>query len=410
MLQFVKFLFWIFYILVNSSVQGIEMQVVKPEKVGMSSEKLLSVDHQMNQHVNNKLLSGGVIMIARQGKVVHHEAYGFTDLVTQSPMQKDSLFFIASMTKAITTTAALILVEENNIALDDPITDYLPELKGLKTALGIKQTPLLRKITIRDLMRHTSGLSFSTAGSFSIEDTRDERLGKIVASFSITHAPGSLWDYGISTDLLGYVVERVSKKTLYDYFEQRIFKPLGMVDTHCWLPPKKRNRLATLYSSYEKGTLEADLSPAEVSLSSKQKFCSGGGGLISTAPDYMKFLMMIEAGGSIDGVTILRESSIQLMRENQLPDNHGWINLNDEPEPREGLHFGLGFSVRDKLSAWDPDSRLGEYGWGGLFSTHYWVSPKDRLIVVTFEQTLPYSSMTARSVKGLIYDALQSEE
>ena len=233
-----KLILLTFFAVFNSSVTWPEMKLVEPEQVGMSSEKLSVVDHVINQYVSKRRLSGGVIMIAREGKVLHHKAYGFKDIAAQDPMKKDSLFSIASMTKAITTSAALILVEENRMALDDPITDYLPELNGLKSTLDIKQDPLPRAITIRDLMRHTSGLTYSADIDLSIEDTLDERLSKIAVGFSINHRPGSLWDYGISTDLLGYIVERVSGKTLYKFFKQRIFNPLDMVDTHCWLPLK----------------------------------------------------------------------------------------------------------------------------------------------------------------------------
>ena len=386
------------------SVKVISMDT--PESVGMSSTKLSLVDKKMEQLIDNGNIPGAVIIIARNGSVIHNKSYGFRDLETKSRMKKDSLFWIASMTKAITTAAALILVEEDKIKLDVPITNYLPEFKQIYKGDGTNPEFVKREIMVRDLMRHTSGLSPSSRAKFLPEDELSDRIRRIIEEFTLSRLPGTLWNYSVSTDLLGYIVERVSGKPLYDFLKQKILDPLGMVDTHCLLPSEKRNRLATLYRSEEDGGFQSD----DSLLNYNPVLCSGGGGLISTAPDYMRFLLMISAGGSLDGVTILKEESTRSMYHNQLPDGHGWIQLDSEPGPRHGLKFGLGFSVREQLSDWDPDSRVGEYGWGGAFGTHYWISPKDGIVAITFEQVLPHSFLTERAVKGLIYDAINDSD
>jgi len=272
-----------------------------------------------------------------------------------------------------------------------------------------------REMTIRDLMRHTAGLTYGFFGDTPVDQLygkanvldRDADLSEMTAKLAklpLLYEPGKDWVYSVSVDVLGRVVEVVSGKPLADFFQECIFAPLDMNDTGFFVPAEKVGRFAVNYGSDGKGNLTVRDAAATSHYLTDPKLLSGGGGLVSTARDYMRFLMMVEGGGQLHGVRVLSEDAARLMTTNQLPDGVGWIKFGDEV--REGVGFGLGFSVRVKMSDWDPQGRIGEYGWGGAASTHYWVSPKDDLIVITLEQIMPYSFQTEFAVKGLIYDAI----
>jgi CubicO group peptidase (beta-lactamase class C family) len=393
-----------------------EIQVVPPTDVGMSAEKLAKVDAAMEELVKQKRIAGGVVMIARHGKVVHFDAYGLRDIENNQPMEKDSIFRIYSMTKAITTAAALMLHEEGKLNIDDPVSKYIPELKEVQVIKGDEIVPVTGEMTIADLMRHTSGHGYGWEGNkkydaaFQKADPLNTRvplsrmqtkLGDIPLQFE----PGTRWLYGISIDVLGRVVEVASGQTLLSFFDERFFKPLDMKDTGFYVPADKVHRFANNYNSDGKGKLmiadDARTSP----YLEQPLFESGGGGLVSTARDYMRFLLMIQGDGEFQGKRYLKPETVAMMKTNQVPKSVGWIKFGNEI--REGVGFSYGFSVRSKMSSWDPDGRIGEYGWGGMASTHYWASPKDDLSVITLEQILPYSFLTEFKVKGLIYDAIE---
>lgn len=395
-----------------------ELPVAKPESVGMSSERLAKVDAVMDNLVKEKKLAGGIIMIARQGKVVHLKSHGMMDLEAQKPMRDDALLRIYSMSKAITTVAALTLYDEGKLKLDDPVSKYLPEVKNSRV-IG-KDGPSVpdHPMTVRDLMLHTSGLTYGASG-IEASDKKyrelkvmdfDSTLAQMAAKLGdvpLIFAPGTDWSYGISTDVLGRVVEVVSGKTLDVYFQERIFSPLDMTDTGFSVPADKLDRFAANYTSDGKGNLTLREAAKDSEYLKQRKLLSGGGGLISTARDYMRFLMMVAQGGELGGTRILKQSTVNLMTTNQLPESVGWIKFGGQV--REGVGFGLGFSVREKMSDWDAQGHLGEYGWGGAASTHYWSSPKDDLIVITMEQTMPFTFLTEFAVKGLIYDAIEKK-
>lgn len=392
-----------------------ELTVATPEAVGMSATKLAKVDETMEQLIKEKKLAGGIVMIVRHGKVTHWKSYGLMDIEANKPMRDDAVLRIYSMSKSITTAAALILYDEQKLELDDPVSKYLPEFKTM-TVQG-KDGPITapREMTVRDLMLHTSGLTYGGSGiEASDKPYRElkvmdfdsnlaqmtEKLGKVPLVF----APGSDWGYGVSTDVLGRVVEVVSGKPLDQFFQERIFAPLEMNDTGFFVPADKVDRLAANYASDGKGNLTLREAPSKSEYLKNRKLLSGGGGLVSTTRDYMRFLVMISRGGELDGQRILKESTVKLMTTNQLSKDL-WTHF--PGQPREGVGFGRGFSVRDKMSSWDPDGRVGEYGWGGAASTHYWTSPKDDLTVITMEQTMPYSFLTEFALKGLIYQAIE---
>ncbi len=395
-----------------------ELPVVKPEDAGMSSERLAKVDAAMDGLVSEKKLAGGIVMIARHGKIVHLKSHGMMDLEAKKPMRDDAVIRIYSMTKAITTAAALILYDDGKLGLDDPVSKYLPELKECQVQTKDGPITTFREMTVRDLMLHTAGFTYGNSGidasdkkyrELNVMDfdstlaQMTEKLGKVPLVF----APGTDWMYSVSIDVLGRVVEVASGQSLDDFFQKRIFTPLDMKDTGFFVPAEKLERFAANYNSDGKGNLTLKDGTAGSEYLKNRKLLSGGGGLVSTARDYMRFLVMVSCGGELEGVRIVKPQTVTLMTTNQLPESVGWIKFGGQI--REGVGFGLGFSVRSKLTAWDPQGRVGEYGWGGAASTHYWTSPKDDLIVVTLEQTMPYSFLTEFAVKGLIYDAIEKK-
>lgn len=397
-----------------------ELPTAKPEDVGMSSDKLAKVDALLKQLIAEKKLAGSTLVVSRHGKVVHFQSEGLMDVEANKPMRNDAIVRIYSHTKAITTAAALMLCDDGKLSLDDPVAKHLPEIKGVQVQGQDGPAAPATEMTVRDLMLHTAGFSYGNSGVAAADKAYREanifapnttladmtaKLGRVPLSFD----PGKEWGYSVSIDVLGRVVEVVSGQPLDEFFERRIFKPLDMHDTGFFVPAEKVDRFASVYTSDGKGTLTLkSLSPKDAPLPyeylRRPSLLSGGGGLVSTARDYLRFLTMISRGGELDGVRLLSADTVRRMTTNQLSEQVGWIKFGGQP--RTGVGFGLGFSVRVKMSEWDPQGRVGEYGWGGAASTHYWTSPKDDLIVVVLEQTVPYSFLTEFAVKGPIYDAI----
>ena len=396
----------------GQSVDGLKL--VLPERVGLDAKKLGLVDKKMKELIAENRLSGGIVVVARKGKVAHFGTYGKRDLENDLPMEKDTIFRIYSMTKSITSVAALMLNEEGKLNLDDPLSKYFPLLKKMKVLGKGKLVEMDREVTVADLLRHTSGLTYGRTPHKEINQAhkdagvldRDKKLVPMINGMNkvpLLFQPGSDWQYGCSTDVLGGVVEVAAGIPLDQFFRDRIFKPLKMEDTGFYVPASKANRFAANYN-YRGGKLSLKDDPKTSKYLENPTFKSGGGGLCSTASDYMRFLLMIENGGKLDGKKYLKKKSVKLMTTNQVPKEAGWVTFGNQI--REGVGYGHGFSVRVKMSDWDPDRRVGEYGWGGAASTHYWISPKDDLVVLTLEQVMPYSFITEWALKGLIYDAL----
>ena len=393
-----------------------ELPFVSPAEVGMSAEKLAKVDAAMDELVNQKQIPGGIVMIARHGKLVHFKAYGQRDIETGLPMEKDSIFRIFSMTKSIVTAAALMLHDEGKLNINDPVSKYIPELREVRVTKDDDSVPAAREMTIADLMRHTAGYGYGDSGNAANDRAFQtvnplntkvplSRLQTRLDELPLMFEPGTDWEYGISIDVLGRVVEIASGQTLLSFLDQRFFKPLDMKDTGFYVSSDKVDRFANNYNSDGKGGLSIADDAKTSRYLQKPLFEGGGGGLVSTARDYMRFLLMIQGDGEFQGKRYLKPETVAMMKTNQVPESVGWVTFGDEV--REGVGFSFGFSVRDRMSDWDPDGRIGEYGWGGMASTHYWVSPKDDLCVITLEQVLPYSFLTEFKVKGLIYDAIE---
>jgi CubicO group peptidase (beta-lactamase class C family) len=401
------------FCLFATKVTAREIPVVSPAEAGLSETKLAEVDRFMERQVSDHKIAGGIVMVSHAGKIGFFQIYGRMDLEAGKPMRADTIFRLYSMSKAITTTAAMRLYEAHKIGLDDPVSKYIPSFANLKVAAPEGLRAPTREMTVRDLMRHTSGLTYgggpeALSKAFNeLKPLQSKDLAEMADKLSripLAHDPGADWTYGVSTDVLGRIVEVVSGESFDVFLRKNIFEPLDMKDTAFNVPAEKLARFAANYTRTN-NTLRVIDVPAESTYAKPVTFFSGGGGLVGTARDYMRFLTMISNGGKLDSHRILRPETIKLMTTDQLPPKAFPIHFGKES--RQGTGFGLGFSVRTADTQWDPSGRVGEYGWGGAASTHYWASPADKLIVVTFEQIMPYEWDTEFGVKKMIYESVR---
>mgnify|MGYP001823520891 FL=1 len=306
-----------------------------PEDVGMSSHRLTRIDDFVERHLEAHHFAGAVTVVVRRGKMVQFKAYGKQDIESDMSMSKDSIFRIYSMSKPITSVAVMMLFEEGRFLLGDPVSRYLPEFKGIDVGVEevdeetgervLKTVPADREISIRDLLRHTSGLTYGFWGDSLVDKmyldkkvlTEDETIQDTVAKLGnipLKHQPGTVWEYGLSTDVLGRFVEVVSGQPFDEFLEERIFTPLGMTDTGFFVPPEKVRRLATVYEPNETNTSIAPYDPSKTrNYLEKPTYFSGGGGLVSTASDYLRFSQMLLNSGELDGVRILGPETVELM-------------------------------------------------------------------------------------------------
>jgi CubicO group peptidase (beta-lactamase class C family) len=388
-----------------------ELPTAKPEKVGMSSERLSALTSGMKSIVDQGRLAGAVTMVARKGKVVHFETTGKADIDTGAPMKKDTIFRIYSMSKPITGVAMMQLFEQGKWQLNDPVSKHIPEFAGLKVYSGTDADgkPVLKEqahaMTMRELMSHTAGFTYGIFGNSPVDQlqrqadvlntniTLDEMI-KRVATLPLNSQPGSKWTYSISVDIQGYVVEKLSGMPYDEYFEKNLFKPLGMVDTAFYVPQDKVNRFANVYT-YDKG---GKLTPSRgQDFTVKPKFLSGGGGLVSTISDYMRFCQMLLNGGELNGVRILSPRTVELMRTNMIPDGM--------PILAPGAQFGLDFAIYNDPVAAGGYYGKGTYWWGGAAGTWFWIDPVNELIMIGMIQQMSGTGATATAgvpdVRGL---------
>jgi CubicO group peptidase (beta-lactamase class C family) len=379
----------------------------------MSSERLARVKVAMQRYVDQKLVPGVVTLIARRGRVVHFEAVGFRDPESQAPMTTDAIFRIASMTKPITSVAAMMLYEEGRFLLSDPISKWLPEFTEMKVAIPAppgerverpyKLVPAARPITIKHLLTHTAGLANAYRGMTQAEYAKasprqapTETMTDVVkrlAKLPLNFHPGDQWEYGPATDVLGRLVEVISGQTLDEFFRKRIFEPLGMVDTHFYMPESKVSRLTALYQPDAENSNRMKLTEAPTKdsrwIKEPHVYFAGAGGLVSTAADYFKFHQMMLNGGELNGVRLLGRKTVELMSVNHIGDLPVWIT-------GPGFGFGLGYSVvKDVGQAAQPGS-IGNYGWGGAFCTYFWVDPVEEMIGIVMTQVRPYTHLNIR--------------
>ena len=397
---------------------------VRPEEAGVSSERLTRLSRELRRYVDDGRLAGGVLLVARRGKVVTLDAFGLRDREAASPMTEDAIFRIASQTKAIVSAGALVLQEEGRLLIGDPVGKYLPEFRETTVAAakaegGYEVVKAKRPVTIRDLLTHTSGLGYGggvAADRWKAAGIqgwyfagRDESIGATVsrmASLPFDAQPGEKWVYGYSTDVLGALLEKVSGQDLETFLRSRLLDPLGMKDTSFYLPGEKAGRLAVVYSlldgrlvrAAEGGGMEAQGEYVK----GPRKSLSGGAGLLSTAADYARFLQMLLNGGELDGPRILSRNSVRLMTA-----NHVGELLSRTGEAMRGEGFGLGVAVREAFGDRGTPGSVGEYGWGGAYHSSYWVDPAEQLVVVYLSQLIPAGDLDDHSkLRALVYQAL----
>lgn len=404
--------------LLASAVVAKDLPKASPESVGISSKALKKINAFTEKNIADGKHIGFVSMVARHGKIVHYNAVGNYGLDNDRPMEKDTLFRIYSMTKPVTTVAAMMLYEEGLFHLSDPVEKYIPELKNLKLQRDGKLVEPRSKITIEQLMSHTAGLTYGftrdnpvniayqDAKLFESKDLNEmmSKLGTLPLRFE----PGSRYYYSIATDVLGALVERLSGMSLEQFFEQRIFTPLGMNDTFFSVPAEKYNRLASNHVwDYESQTIAMVPALYRRSYNDVTLF-SGGGGLVSTAMDYMIFCEMLRRGGTYNGARILGAKTIQFMTMNHLTDEVRNEGAADYPSQHlyPGQSFGLGFGVITHPGLSQVTSSKGEYSWGGAADTKFWIDPEEDLVVILMTQLLRAPWETRYQMKVATYQAL----
>ncbi|RPI82283.1 MAG: class A beta-lactamase-related serine hydrolase [Planctomycetaceae bacterium] len=395
-----------------------DLAVSRPEDVGMSSTALGRVKPALQKFVDEGKIPGAVVIVSRKGHTVLFETVGWRDVANQRPMERDTVFRIYSMTKPITSVAVMMLVEQGKIDLDAPVDQYLTEMRDREvqeTGVAALQ-PARRPITTRDLLRHTSGLTYGFFGDTEVDKkyrdanivARDSSLGEMLTKLNgmplVCH-PGDRFCYSVSTDVLGRLVEIVSGESLDQYFERRIFRPLGMTDTAYHVRESAVSRFASNYNLNDAGKLRM-IDAAETSPYLRQPgLLSGGGGLVSTASDYMRFCQMLARHGEFGGKRLLRPETVTVMTSNQLVGSAYPVTVGTDV--RRGVGFGLGFYVVvEQIPGADYVPR-GEYGWDGAASTHFWISPADDVQVVVHTQFMPFSLQLVNAVKPLVYAAIE---
>ena len=405
--------------------QGIE-RAQRPEDVGLSSERLKRLTDRMNQGVSNGEMPGAVVLVARNGKVAYLESFGARDPDSKAPMRADAIFRIASMTKPFVSLAIMMLAEEGKLSIAAPASTYLPEFGNLQVGSvktgadgkpAIALEPLRQAMTVQDLLRHTSGLTYGAAGANPLKqayvdakiNNRDDTNATLITKLSklpLLFHPGSTWEYSVSTDVLGRIVEVVSGMNLDQFIAERIAKPLKLPDTGFSTPAAQAERGARPQKEGPKNEL-----PNVPLITDDAKFKSGGGGMVSTASDYARFCQFWLNGGELEGVRLVSRKSVELMTANHLPpgtpigpDMARFEAL--APSEAMGQGFGLGFAVRTDTGRNPLHGSVGDYYWGGAYGTYFWIDPKEKLFVVMMMQSplarLPYRYL----MRQLVYQAI----
>ncbi len=409
-----------------SAAMAADLPTAAPSAVGM--DRLDRITQLFKADTDAKRLPGAVVMVARRGKVIYHEAFGLRDPANGMPMQKDSIFRMYSMTKPVTGVAVLMLLEEGKIRLSDPVSKYLPALKAPKVlvetvdAQGRRVTntvPANREITVQDLMRHTSGISYG-GGTSTAEQAMakaglglqlaaaegeplsarmtDQEMVEALGKLPLMFQPGTSWEYGRSTDVLLALIEVVSKQRADAFFNERIFKPLGMTDTFFNVPKEKLDRIAQPGPDPDTGET------AKLTDVTKQRiFLGGGEGLLSTAPDYMRFALMLANGGELEGTRLLSRKSVELMGSDHLGPA---LSQGPNFAPGPGYGFGLTVAVRTQPGMSPYPGSVGEFNWGGAAGTAFWVDPKEQLVPIMLIQAPGQRLHYRFAFRGLVYQAI----
>jgi CubicO group peptidase (beta-lactamase class C family) len=399
---------------------------IKPEDVGLSAARLARVSEWAQKLVADQKLAGLITMVARRGQVVHFETCGRMDVAADKRMQTDTLFRIYSMTKPLTSVAIMMLYEEGRFQLDDPIARYLPMFKEMRVFAGgtvekYETVPAKRPITFKDLLTHTSGFTYGFMEATPVDalhrahgvdfQTADATLPEMMerlAKLPLLSQPGAEWNYSVSTDVLGALVETISGMPFDRFLKERIIDPLQMRDTGFYVPDSQHHRLAANYRKGENGGLKLTDDPTTSPYLKPRKLCSGGGGLVSTTHDYMRFCRMLLGKGELEGVRLLGRKTVEYMTTNHLPGD-----MADMGQPRfsessyAGVGFGLGFSVMLNPAKAEVIGSPGEFAWGGAASTAFWIDPQEEMIVILLTQLTPSSTYPIRrELRVLTYQAI----
>jgi CubicO group peptidase (beta-lactamase class C family) len=408
---------------VASVAHGQALSAAPPDALGMSAARLARLTETMKRYVDENKVAGTVTIVLRDGRIAYFESEGLADREQKRPMQKDTIFRIASMSKAVTSVAVMMLEEEGRLLLNDPVSKFIPAFKTTtvavpppaNAALGspVAIVPARRQITIRDLLTHTSGVSYGSGPTrpqyqaAGFDDwyfaDKSEPIGvwiEKLATLPFDQQPGEAYVYGYNTDILGYVVEKASGMPLDQFFRTRIFEPLKMADTSFFLPPEKRDRLATVYAASGGVLARAqDTGRFQGAYADGPRVTfSGGAGLLSTAPDFARFMQMLLNGGELEGVRLLSPTTVALMTSSHTGTLYA--------EGRFG--FGLGFEITEHVGRSGRPGSVGEFGWGGAYFTKYWADPQEKLVVVFMTQLLPSGGLDLQDkLRALVYQAIE---
>ncbi|MEV4488605.1 serine hydrolase domain-containing protein [Micromonospora coxensis] len=402
---------------------------IDPDQIGFDPARLARIDEHFGRYVDDGRLAGWQIVVTRRGEVAHSSTYGLRDVEAGTPVEQDTVWRIYSMTKPITSVAAMMLWEEGRFELNDPISRWLPEFADVRvfdkgSALKAYTVPAIEPIRVWHLLTHTSGLTYGFAQTSVVDalyraagydlgvppglDLAGATVG--MAKLPLMFQPGSGWNYGVSTDVLGRLIEVISGQSLEEFFTERILTPLGMTDTRFWVDEPNAKRLAALYTPHPATGQAVRVDKIGAFALTRPECFSGGGGLVSTAADYHRFTQLLLRGGELDGVRLLAPRTVRYMTRNHLPGGGDLASF--EPEGfaetvLDGIGFGLGFAVvQDPVPARVPSS-VGEYYWGGLASTAFWVDPVEEVTALLFTQLMPSSTYPLRSqLRQLVYSAL----
>jgi CubicO group peptidase (beta-lactamase class C family) len=410
-----------FFLCFISTAIAQDLGPAKAEELGFSIERLARLDEKFQSYVADNKMGGSVILVARKGKIAHYRAFGFRDKESRAQMELGSMFRIASQTKAIVSVAIMMLQEEGKLLIQDPVSRFIPEYENTTVAVrkeggGYDIVPAIREMTIRDLLTHTAGVGYGEGVAadmwkkagiqgwyFAHHDEPVAETIKRIASLPMDAHPGEAYVYGYATDILGVIVEKASGVSLDRFLKTRIFDPLGMTDTHFFLPKEKAKRLATVYMPAEgqplrRAPLQGTMDSQGQYVDGPRKNFSGGAGLVSTAKDYYFFLQMMANGGELNGKRILASGTVDLITVN---------HLHKDIDYGAGLGFGLGFEILLDLGQRGTPGSVGEFRWGGAYGSTYWVDPAKEMIVVYFTQLRPSSIVPDQAMlRVLIYQAL----
>jgi CubicO group peptidase (beta-lactamase class C family) len=376
------------------------LPLAKPETVGMSSKRLERINRFIKDYIDTNQVAGAVTLVARSGRVVHFEAQGWRYKEERLPMEKDTLFSLASMTKPLASTALMMLWEDGKFRLDDPISRWLPSYANKLVADPLKErrdsVPAVRPITVRHVLTHTSGLQLTAAGAPRPENERPKTVLEAIeraAPIPLDFQPGERWQYGASTDYVGVLVEKISGMTLDQFLRERIFQPLGMRDTHYNIPEEKVNRVAAIYRPDSDGRITLLRKPE---YRDPTTYFPGTAGLSGTAADYFRFAQMMLNGGEYDGQRLLGRMTVNLMISNHIGGDKPVYVRGD------GYGFGLGFSVLTDPGKSQDALSIGTFSWGGANGTLFWVDPVEELVGILMTQLNPYAPSRIRPLFSVV--------